>query len=112
MDNKLSLLYRKDGTQKILSSLIAILLGMVFGSILIVIVGLTSSDMGGKRISDGIKLVFLGLFSTGTKNGCLTFGFNPSLFGDMLFRATPLIMTGLSVANVNIKISSVDLSGV
>ena len=40
MDNKLSLLYRKDGTQKILSSLIAILLGMVFGSILIVIVGL------------------------------------------------------------------------
>ena len=41
MDNKLSLLYRKDGTQKILSSLIAILLGMVFGSILIVIVGHT-----------------------------------------------------------------------
>ena len=98
MDNKLSLLYRKDGTQKILSSLIAILLGMVFGSILIVIVGLASSDIGGKGIIDGIKLVFLGLFSTGTKNGSLTFGFNPSLFGDMLFRATPLIMTGLSVA--------------
>ena len=50
MDNKLSLLYRKDGTQKILSSLIAILLGMVFGSILIVIVGLTDSNIGGKGI--------------------------------------------------------------
>ena len=99
MDNKLSLLYRKDGTQKFLSSLIAILLGMVFGSILIAIVGLSSSDIGGKGIFDGIKLVFLGLFSTGKTNaGALTFGFNPSLFGDMLFRATPLIMTGLSVA--------------
>ncbi|MBQ2596743.1 MAG: ABC transporter permease [Oscillospiraceae bacterium] len=98
MNNKLSLLYRKDGTQKFLSSLIAILLGMVFGSILITIVGLTSSDIGSKGILDAIKLTFLGLFSTGTKNGALTFGFNPSLFGDMLFRATPLIMTGLSVA--------------
>ena len=98
MNNKLSLLYRKDGTQKFLSSLIAILLGMVFGSVLIAIVGATNPDIGGKGILDGIKLVFLGLFSTGTKNGALTFGFNPTLFGDMLFRATPLIMTGLSVA--------------
>ena len=98
MNNKLSLLYRKDGTQKFLSSLIAILLGMVFGSILIAIVGLNDSDIGGKGVFDGIKLVFLGLFSTGMKDGSLTFGFNPSLFGDMLFRATPLIMTGLSVA--------------
>lgn len=99
MNNKLSLLYRKDGIQKFLSSLIAILLGMVFGSILIVIVGLSSSDIGGKGIFDGIKLVFLGLFNTGkTDTGTLTFGFNPTLFGDMLFRATPLIMTGLSVA--------------
>ena len=99
MNNKLSLLYRKDGTQKFLSSLIAILLGMVFGSVLIAIVGATNPDIGGKGILDGIKLVFLGLFSTGkTDAGTLTFGFNPALFGDMLFRATPLIMTGLSVA--------------
>lgn len=99
MNNKLSLLYRKDGTQKFLSSLIAILLGMVFGSVLIAIVGATNPDIGGKGILDGIKLVFLGLFSTGKTNaGTLTFGFNPALFGDMLFRATPLIMTGLSVA--------------
>jgi simple sugar transport system permease protein len=107
MDNKLSLLYRKDGTQKFLSSLIAILLGMVFGSILIAIVGLNDSDIGGKGVFDGIKLVFLGLFSTGMKDGSLTFGFNPSLFGDMLFRATPLIMTGLSVAGVNLRIEDV-----
>jgi ABC-type uncharacterized transport system permease subunit len=44
-------------------------------------------------------MVFLGLFNTGkTDAGTLTFGFNPTLFGDMLFYATPLIMTGLSVA--------------
>ena len=35
MNNKLSLLYRKDGTQKFLSSLISILIGMVVGSVIL-----------------------------------------------------------------------------
>ncbi len=48
---------------------------------------------------DGIRLVFGGLFSTGrSAAGTLTFGFNPTNIGNMLFRATPLILTGLSVA--------------
>jgi simple sugar transport system permease protein len=48
---------------------------------------------------DGIRLVFGGLFSTGRDaSGALTWGFNSSNMGNMLFRATPLIMTGLSVA--------------
>ncbi|MFR5422649.1 MAG: ABC transporter permease subunit [Oscillospiraceae bacterium] len=43
--------------------------------------------------------MFAGLFSTGrTASGVLTWGFNSTNFGNMLFRATPLIMTGLSVA--------------
>jgi simple sugar transport system permease protein len=40
-----------------------------------------------------------GLFSTGRDVvGVLTFGFNPNSVGNMLFRATPVILTGLSVA--------------
>ena len=49
---------------------------------------------------DGIRLVFGGLFSAPAADaaGTLTFGFNPTNIGNMLFRATPLILTGLSVA--------------
>ena len=46
----------------------------------------------------GIRIVFGGLFSTGrSASGTLTWGFNPTNIGNMLFRAAPLIMTGLSV---------------
>ena len=66
--------------------------------IIIIAVGLTKDGITSKGIFEGIKLVFLGLFSTGREAGELTFGFNPVNIGNMLFRGTPLIMTGLSVA--------------
>ena len=48
---------------------------------------------------DGIRLVLFGVLSTGRDAaGALTFGFNPTNIGNMLFRATPLILTGVSVA--------------
>ena len=48
---------------------------------------------------DGFRIIFAGIFSTGRNAaGELTWGFNAVNTGDMLFRATPLIMTGLSVA--------------
>ena len=44
-----------------------------------------------------MRLIFGGLFATGRDaSGALTFGFNPASVGNMLFRATPLILTGLS----------------
>ena len=46
--------------------------------------------------SDSIVSYFS--FNTGRGASGLTFGFNGVNFGDMLFRATPLILTGLSVA--------------
>ena len=96
--NKTPLL-KKDGTQKLIASLLSILLGLIFGSILVLIVGLTSKDIGANGAFDGIKLIFIGLFSkTGDKAGQLAFGLNTTNIGNMLFRATPLIMTGLSVA--------------
>ena len=89
----------KEGTRSVLASLISILIGLVAGSILILVVGLTTKGLGLKSAWEGIQLVFFGLFSTGRNaSGALTFGFNPSIVGNMLFRATPVILTGLSVA--------------
>lgn len=97
--NRLSALYAKDGTQKLLASLLSILIGLVVGSIIVLIVGLTSKNISLSGAWDGIRLIFAGIFSTGrSATGALTFGFNPTSLGNMLFRATPLVMTGLSIA--------------
>ncbi len=90
--------YRTDGAKSVLSALISILIGMAVGAVLVVIVGMTKAEITGNGIWEGIRLVFLGILSTGREGGALTFGFNPINLGNMLFRATPLIMTGLSVA--------------
>ena len=92
-------LMAKAGTQSVLASLISIIIGLAAGVLVIIAVGLSDPTLGGQSIWDGIRLVFMGLFSTGRDAaGALTFGFNPASVGNMLFRATPLILTGLSVA--------------
>lgn len=102
MKNSLLTLYEKDGTKKLLSSLISILVGLVVGAIVVVIVGLTKENISGAGIWDGVRLIFAGILATGRNAaGQLTWGFNPTSLGNMLFRATPLIMTGLSVAVAN-----------
>lgn len=99
MKQKLSSLYGRDGTKAVLASLISILIGLAVGSVIILIVGLANPALGLSSAWDGIRLVFGGLVSTGCDAaGSLTFGFNPTNMGNMLFRATPLILTGLSVA--------------
>ena len=92
-------LMAKAGTQSVLASLISIIIGLAAGALVIIAVGLSDPTLGGQSIWAGIRLVFMGLFSTGRDAaGALTFGFNPASVGNMLFRATPLILTGLSVA--------------
>ena len=99
MKNKLSDLYQKDGTKKLLASLVSILIGLTVGAVVVLIVGLSKPSISLKGAWEGIRLIFIGIFSTGrTASGALTWGFNPANVGNMLFRATPLIMTGLSVA--------------
>lgn len=89
----------RNGLRSVLASLISILIGMAMGSLVILIVGLFSGNLTLKSAWEGIRLVTLGLFSTGRNAvGELTFGFNPASVGNMLFRATPIILTGLSVA--------------
>ena len=95
-------LLQREGTKTVLSSILSILIGLVFGSILVLIVAFSSESISPKGGLEGVSLVFLGLFSTGRDAaGELSFGFNPTSIGNMLFRAIPLLMTGLSVAVAN-----------
>ncbi len=95
-------LMQKDGTKTVLASILSILIGLLLGTVVVLIVSLTNDNITLKGGWEGIRLVLFGLFSTGRNTaGELTFGFNPRLMGDMLFRATPLLMTGLSVAVAN-----------
>lgn len=99
MKEKLGNLYAKDGTKKVFSSLISILAGLLVGAILVVVVGIFNDKISSTGIWEGVRIIFAGIFSTGRDAaGALTWGFNATNWGNMLFRATPLIMTGLSVA--------------
>ena len=99
MKERLTTLYNRDGTRTVLASVISIIVGLAVGSLIVLIVGLVSDQISGRSTWDGIRLVFMGILSTGRDAaGNLSFGFNPTSIGNMLFRATPLIMTGLSVA--------------
>lgn len=99
MRTRLSKWRKTDSARSILASILSILIGMAVGCVIVLIVAATSKDLSMASAWEGIRLIFGGLFSTGrTAAGTLTFGFNPTNLGNMLFRATPLIMTGLSVA--------------
>lgn len=99
MSNPCRTLWEKQGTKAVLASVISILFGLIVGSLIVLIVGIFDPKMSLSAAWDGIRLIFGGLFSTGRDAaGNLTFGFNPQNIGNMLFRAVPLIMTGLSVA--------------
>ncbi|MBR4992769.1 MAG: ABC transporter permease [Lachnospiraceae bacterium] len=91
--------FAKDGTKSVISSLISILIGLLFGAIVVFIVGMSKSTIGAKGAWEGVRLIFFGVLNTGRNaTGALTWGFNASNLGNMLFRATPVILTGLSVA--------------
>lgn len=99
MKEQKSPLMERESVRSILASILSILIGLVVGCVIILLVGLSSKSLSMSSAWDGIRLVFFGIFSTGRDAmGQLTWGFNPQSIGNMLFRATPLIMTGLSVA--------------
>ena len=100
MKNTLLNFYHKDSTKTVLASLLSIFIGLTVGAIVVVIVGLIKGiPLSG--IWDGVQLIYAGLLSTGRSSGVLTWGYNSTSWGKMLFRATPLVMTGLSVAIAN-----------
>ena len=102
MKDTLMNLFEKDGTKKLLASLVSIIVGLVVGALVVVIVGLTKNTITAQGIWDGVRIIFAGILCNGRgASGQLLWGFNPTSLGNMLFRATPLIMTGLSVAVAN-----------
>lgn len=99
MNKKASSLLSSPGVKKLSFSLSAILAGLFFGCVLIVLVSLFDKSLSFKNAIEGIRLVFFGVFSKGRSDtGELIFGLNGSNPGNILFRAAPVIMTGLSVA--------------
>lgn len=102
MKERIVTVYEKEGTKKVLASLLSILAGLLVGIVVVIIVGLTKENITGKGIWDGVRLIFAGILCTGRDaTGDLSWGYNAQSLGNMLFRATPLIMTGLSVAVAN-----------
>ena len=92
-------LLQRDGTVKLLASLLSIVIGLVVGGLIVLFVGLGNNEIGADGAWEGLRLIFAGILSTGrSAAGALTWGFNPTNVGNMLFRAMPVIMTGLSVA--------------
>ena len=77
---------QSEGFKTVAASVLSILIGLAVGSIVILIVGLTSPNLSLSSAWDGIRIVFGGLFSTGrSASGTLTWGFNPTNIGNMLF---------------------------
>ena len=99
MKNTLLDIYRKEAVQKILASLISIVIGLAVGAVVVAIVGRTKPNIGLAGTWDGVRLIFFGVLANGRDaTGQLAWGFNPTAWGNLLFRATPVILTGLSVA--------------
>lgn len=94
-----SKIMEKEGFRNALASLISVLIGVSVGALIIVLIALFSSEITFSNGLEGVKLLFFGIFSKGRDpSGELVFGFNGTNAGNMLFRATPVIMTGLSVS--------------
>lgn len=77
--NKLNKLIHTDGFNNAMSSIFAILIGLAFGFIILLI-------SNPSQAVDGFLIILQGGFSTGAKG-----------IGQVLYFATPLILTGLSV---------------
>lgn len=89
----------KEGFRSASASLLSVLIGVTAGAVIIMLIALLSSEINFKNGIEGVKLLFFGVFSKGRNPaGELLFGFNGTNAGNMLFRATPVIMTGLSVS--------------
>lgn len=96
--NKKSL-FSSDGSKSALAGLTSIVLGLFAGCVLILLVCIFDRDFTFRSAFEGIRLILFGVFSEGRdESGRLIFGLNGANIGNLLFRATPVIMTGLSVA--------------
>ena len=78
--------------KQILASILCIIAGFIVGLIVMLFITLINDKLSFSNFTDGIKYLFMGLFSS---NSQITVKRN---LGNMIFYTVPLIMTGLSVA--------------
>lgn len=83
---------QRSGVQSVIASLICILGGLIVGLIVLVLMAVFSKDIPLSEAFQGIWIILSGPMAAGNANDILF------TFGNMLFTATPLIMTGLSVS--------------
>ena len=101
MYNKKSLspLLKNEGVKSIFASVVSIFVGITVGCIIILIIAAADKKINLNAGFEAVRLILLGVFSKERDAaGNLVFGLGNTNFGDLLFRATPIIMTGLSVA--------------
>lgn len=99
MNKRLSSFIASALSKKGIPPLLSVVCGLLAGCVIILTVSVFDSDFTLKSGIEGIKLLLFGVFSKGRDaSGELVFGFSASNTGNLLFRATPIIMTGLSVA--------------
>lgn len=95
----LSPLLKNEGAKSLAASLLSILFGLITGCAIILIVCIADEKISLKAGLEAAGLILFGIFSNGRDAaGDLVFGLGGANIGDLLFRATPIIMTGLSVA--------------
>ncbi len=97
MLNKISSFFKKiwsffKNNNSLLSSIISIGVGLVFGLIIMIIISFFTEDASIFDAFAGVGRLIIGPFSSGSARSLL------SNFGDVIFYSVPLIMTGLSVA--------------
>ena len=88
---ELAAFYRKKSTKSFMASLLCILFGIFVGFVVMLILSFTMEGLSVGDAFHGLAIILLGPF-TGMAQYIATG------FGDMIFYAAPLIMTGLSVA--------------
>ncbi|MCQ2353662.1 MAG: ABC transporter permease [Clostridia bacterium] len=84
--------FAKEGTQSVLASLVCISAGLIIGFIVMLLISAFAERMSIADAFSGLAILVCGPFSSGSLNYITT------NFGDMIFYAAPLILTGLSVA--------------
>ena len=96
---ELSPLADKKGLKSLEASLFSVFIGLLTGCLIILIVSLADDKISFKTGFDAVKLIFFGVFCQGRdSSGELIFGLGGANAGNLLFKTTPIIMTGLSVA--------------
>ncbi|MEG1528548.1 MAG: ABC transporter permease [Clostridia bacterium] len=95
---KFGKLLTSSSSKSLYASLICILSGILIGFLLLLITSLASPNISLGNAFDGFRVIIGSIFYKKTVDGVLIFGINANSIGDMIFRATPVLMTGLSVA--------------